>query len=389
MTASRHRQTSRQRDRIFVLTMIANPEASSSALIGEGSSKLDASGLPGAGDPSSLPKETNGDRNGVGAGSGGEPALMADKKRIKIGLIGCGFYAQNHLHAWTDLAAEGADLVAVCDTDPEKAKAAAERFGAKPFTDAGQMFDTVPIDLVDITTQMASHRALAALAAEKGVAAVVQKPFAPSWEESIAIVETARAHNTWLAVHENFRFATTMRRVKAVIDSGAIGTPNWARHAFRTGYNVYRGQPYLAREKRLVILDVGIHVLDLARFFLGEVDRLSAETQRRNPAVDGEDTATILMRHAEPGSIAGNILRQRGVDHRLARRDDAGDDARHLFRGKDRQSAFALDKPSLAQIAGSRPACEPAHAGRVPRGPPGGHLRRGQSQNLCAGRGGI
>jgi predicted dehydrogenase len=223
---------------------------------------------------------------------------MSDKKRIKIGLIGCGFYAQNHLHAWTDLAAEGADLVAVCDTDPEKAKAAAERFGAKAFTDASAMFDAVPIDLVDITTQMASHQALAALAAERGIGMVVQKPFAPSWEACIAIVENARAHKAWLAVHENFRFATTMRRVKAVIDSGAIGTPNWARLSFRTGYNVYRGQSYLAREKRLVILDVGIHVLDLARFFLGEVDHLSAETQRRNPAVDGEDTATILMRHA-------------------------------------------------------------------------------------------
>ena len=42
-------------------------------------------------------------------------------RRARIGLIGCGFYAQNHLHAWQDLAGHGADLVAVCDLDEAKA----------------------------------------------------------------------------------------------------------------------------------------------------------------------------------------------------------------------------------------------------------------------------
>ena len=228
---------------------------------------------------------------------------MARDKRTKIGLIGCGFYAQNHLHAWTDLKAEGADLVAVCDLDPNKAAAAALKFDAKAYTDARAMFAAEALDLVDITTQMGSHKTLAALAAEHKVAAIVQKPFAPSWEDCIEIVETARRHNTWLAVHENFRFGTAMRRVRAVIDSGAIGTPNWARLGFRTGYDVFKGQPYLAEEKRLVILDVGIHVLDLARFFLGEVDNLSCETQKRIPTIAGEDTATILMRH-ESGAVS-------------------------------------------------------------------------------------
>ena len=42
----------------------------------------------------------------------------------RIGLIGCGFYAQNHLNAWADLKEKGAELVAVCDIDSEKAEAA-------------------------------------------------------------------------------------------------------------------------------------------------------------------------------------------------------------------------------------------------------------------------
>jgi len=223
---------------------------------------------------------------------------MHNQKKIRIGLIGCGFYAQNHLHAWADLRSEGAELVAVCDMDGNKAEIAAKKFGATAYSNAQTMFDHEKIDLVDITTQMGSHKVLAGMAAERGIGAIVQKPFAPSWAECIEMVETAERHKTWLAVHENFRFATTMRRVRVVIDSGAIGTPNWARISFRTGFDVYKGQPYLAEEKRLVILDVGIHVLDLARYFLGEVEHLTCETQRRNPNIKGEDTATILLRHS-------------------------------------------------------------------------------------------
>ncbi|WP_373504776.1 Gfo/Idh/MocA family protein [Aestuariivirga sp.] len=222
---------------------------------------------------------------------------MAQRDRVSVGMVGCGFYAQNHLHAWAALKPEGGILSAVCDRDAARAEAAGKTFGVPWFTDMAQMLDTVKIDLVDIATRMDTHRELAAIAAARGIGAIVQKPFAPVWEECIAIVETARANNAWLAVHENFRFETSMMRVKAVLDAGSIGTPNWARITFRTGYDIYRGQPYLAKEERMVILDVGIHVLDLARFFLGEVDRLSCETQKRNPAITGEDTATMMLRH--------------------------------------------------------------------------------------------
>jgi D-apiose dehydrogenase len=222
---------------------------------------------------------------------------MTDSKQTRVAMVGCGFYAQNHLHAWKHLTPKGADLVAVCDLDPAKAEAAGKNFGAPWFTDVNKMFDTVAIDLVDIATRMDSHRVLAAKAADRKIAAIVQKPFAPRWDDCVAITAHAQSKGAWLAVHENFRFTTAMRRVKAVIASGAIGAPNWARISFRTGFDVYRGQPYLAHEERLLLLDVGVHVLDLARWLMGEVEHLSCETQRRNPKIKAEDTASMLLRH--------------------------------------------------------------------------------------------
>ena len=215
---------------------------------------------------------------------------------VRVAVVGCGYWARHHCAAWGALGPDAA-LVAVCDTDAGKAARAARAAGAQAFTDAATMLDAARPDLVDIVTRMDTHRALAALCAARGIAAVVQKPLAPDWDAAKAIVAEAARAGTFLAVHENFRFQPAMQRIAQVLRSGEIGAPSWARIAFRTGADVYADQPYFRTEARLVILDLGIHLLDLARVFLGEVAHLSCETQRRNPDVHAEDTATMLLRH--------------------------------------------------------------------------------------------
>lgn len=219
-------------------------------------------------------------------------------------LIGCGFFAQNHLNAWSDMRAEGVELVAVCDIDPAKAKAAAENFAIPNFyTDPAELFAKEKIDFVDIVTRMETHRDLVRMASERGIRVIVQKPLAPEWDECVDIVRIAKKAGVPLAVHENFRFQVPMRAVKQALDSGVIGAPSWARFSFRFGFDIYKTQPYFHEVERLVILDSGIHILDLARFFLGEVKHLSCETQRRNAKNIGEDTATKLLRH-QSGAVS-------------------------------------------------------------------------------------
>lgn len=218
--------------------------------------------------------------------------------RIALGVIGCGFFAQNHLHAWTDLRAEGIDIVAVCDIDPAKAKAAAETFGVpRWFTDAEAMFRDESLGVVDIATRMDTHRSLVELALRHRVPTIVQKPFGLTLADCQVMVQAADDAGVFLAVHENFRFQRPMRKVKEILRSGVTGEPTWARISFRTGYDIYAGQPYLRDEQRFVIIDLGAHVLDLARAFMGEVEHISAETQKRRADVRGEDTATMLVKH--------------------------------------------------------------------------------------------
>ena len=213
-------------------------------------------------------------------------------------LIGCGFFAQNHLNAWRDMRDEDVVIVAVCDIDAVKAKAAAETFGIpRHYTDPGELLAKEELDFVDIATRMETHEALVLQAIGRGIRTIVQKPFAPDWDACVAMVRAAAEAGVPLAVHENFRYQTPLLRLRETLDTGVIGQATWGRFAFRTGFDVYRTQPYFHNETRFAILDTGVHVLDLARFFLGEVAHVSCETQRRNPKNRGEDTATMLLRH--------------------------------------------------------------------------------------------
>jgi D-apiose dehydrogenase len=205
---------------------------------------------------------------------------------LRVGVIGCGFFAENHLAAWSSM--DDVVLAAVCDLDAGKARSAAERHGAiATYSDAAEMLEREKLDFVDIATTMESHAKLVGMAAARKLPTIVQKPLAPTWEDCVAIVEGCKVARVPFMVHENTRFLTPIRKAREVIDSGAIGRPTWARVSFRTGHNIYGKQPYLARVDHFVILDLGVHMLDVARFLMGEATRLYCQTQsvnRESPA---------------------------------------------------------------------------------------------------------
>jgi predicted dehydrogenase len=219
-------------------------------------------------------------------------------EKIGVAVVGCGFFAQNHLNAWRDLAEDGVELIAVCDIDAEKAKAAAKNFNVpRWYTDLDELLAKEKPGLIDIVTRVETHKEQVLKTVAKGIPTVVQKPFGFDLRDCRAMTLAAKKAGVFLAVHENFRFQAPLRRITELLRQGVIGTPSWGRVSFRTDYDIYTGQPYLLNETRFVINDLGVHVCDLARAFLGEVEHVSCETQRRNPKAKGEDTATMMMKH--------------------------------------------------------------------------------------------
>ncbi len=213
---------------------------------------------------------------------------------LRLGVIGCGWFARNHLHAWREIA--DVELAAVCDRDPARAEEAARAFGAaRWYGEAEEMLAAEGLDFVDIVTNPPSHRPLVELAARRGVGVICQTPMAWSRDDGRAMVEACRQAGVPFMVHENFRWQAPMRQVRRLLDAGSIGRPFFGRISWRTAYSPYEDQPWLRETERFIVLELGVHLLDLARFFLGEPRSLFCQTRRVNPAIRGEDVATMLL----------------------------------------------------------------------------------------------
>jgi predicted dehydrogenase len=211
-------------------------------------------------------------------------------------MVGCGFFAQNQMHGWAGM--DGVEIVAVCDLDEEKARKTAAAFGvARSFTDVGEMLETGSFDFVDIATTGDSHREIVELACDRAGLVICQKPIAETMDDARALVTACETANTPLVIHENFRWQRPFLMMKKMVDEGRIGTPHFSRFSFRHGYDNYVNQPYLATIERFTTIDLGLHLFDLARHFLGEVARISCTNQRINPIVRGEDVFTALLAH--------------------------------------------------------------------------------------------
>ena len=85
-------------------------------------------------------------------------------------------------------------------------------------------------------------------------------------------------------VHENFRWQSPIQAVQGrARPRRRSARRSGAASRFRSGYDVFSGQPYLATGKRFIIEDLGIHILDIARFLLGDVDDAHRAHAARQP----------------------------------------------------------------------------------------------------------
>ncbi len=213
---------------------------------------------------------------------------------MRIGVIGCGFWAGYQVAAWRE--ADPRLEFAFCDRTAEAAQSLAERFGPAPwYADAEVMLNEEALDAVDIISSPDTHAALTALAAQRALPVICQKPLAPDFASAQRMVRTCEAAKVPLYVHENFRWQQPIRHLKKLLDNDTIGTPFRARIYFNSAFPVFKNQPFLAQLERMMLADVGVHLLDVGRFLFGEVTRLYCQTQRVNSDIKGEDVATLLL----------------------------------------------------------------------------------------------
>jgi len=223
-------------------------------------------------------------------------------------IVGAGFFAAFQAEAWRRIP--GVRIVAVADIDRARAQAFADQWEIPTaYGDAGDMLAGERPDFVDIVTRPESHLALATLAAEHGAHVICQKPLAPSWDLSVAVVSVCAARGVRCLVHENWRFQPWYRACRRLIDENMLGRIFYLGFCMRTGDGrgpaPYAAQPYFREMQRFLVYETGVHFLDTARYLAGNIDSVYCRTRRLNSGIRGEDFAIIQVAFA--GGVEGLI----------------------------------------------------------------------------------
>jgi len=191
------------------------------------------------------------------------------EKSFGIGIVGCGLIGNKRAKALGSLG----KLIACADINIEKADKLANLYGAKAFNNWTSLLEVSDIDIVIISTLHDSLAEITLAAVQSGKHVLVEKPAARSLAELENIIPIVKTHNVQVRVGFNHRYHRALLKAKEIVDSGALGDLMFIRarygHGGRVGYDQeWRANPELSGGGELI--DQGPHLIDLARWFLGE-----------------------------------------------------------------------------------------------------------------------
>lgn len=187
-------------------------------------------------------------------------------------------------------------LTHACDTNPERLTLIAESAKLKQdalFTDDRALFRSVRPDLVAIATWTDSHTSIGERAAEAGTKLIVsEKPLGASLATAKRMIDACRANGTVLITNHERRYDPRYRAAKKILDSGKIGELRSVRAFLPTGG--FRGESDVSLGGGPLLHD-GTHLVDMIRFFAGEIASVRGITRRYGRKKGFEDHAAALL----------------------------------------------------------------------------------------------
>jgi len=221
---------------------------------------------------------------------------------LNIGIVGCGLIGRKRAAALA-----GGRLALCCDVDAVRAQALAEAHaGAAAVTDWHSVVNSPDIDIVVVATTHDMLAPIAAEAARAGKHVLIEKPGARRAGELDTVAEEACATGVLVRIGFNHRYHPALQKARALYDSDAIGPLLYVRgrygHGGRPGYELeWRADPERAGGGEL--LDQGVHLIDLAHWFLGDLMCVAGRTPTYFWKMPVEDNAFLLLETAA-GQVA-------------------------------------------------------------------------------------
>lgn len=227
-----------------------------------------------------------------------------EARPIRVGLIGAG--GMGKLRARAIARVPSLRLTAVADARPGAAEAIVGG-GVAAETDAATLAANPEIDAIVLSTPPVSHEALAMACLRAGKHVLCEKPLATTAEACARMVEAADGAGVSLATGFNLRHTRAARLARKLLDEGAIGALDHVR-AFHGHGGGKEFDPAWVTDSRVTgggtLMDNGIHLIDLTRWFLGDVVEAKGFASGHTWRKEGcEDNGFLLLRSSR-GHVA-------------------------------------------------------------------------------------
>lgn len=214
-------------------------------------------------------------------------------KVLRVGVVGCGRCAQDHLQAYQK--EESANLVAVADTAEGLARSVAEQFGCTPYTDYRQMIEREQLDAISICTPPVTHADIM-LHALPEVHVLCEKPLTIDLDDAKRVLAAVDRSGHLLMMASKFRFVEDVVKAKGIIESGILGKLVLFENVFCSRVDM-RGRWNSRKEIAGggVLFDNGTHSVDIARFLTGPIASVQAQHGIQIQDFDVEDTCRMYF----------------------------------------------------------------------------------------------
>jgi predicted dehydrogenase len=214
-----------------------------------------------------------------------------------VAIVGCGLIGQKRSRALA-----GARLIACADAVAARAQELATASGATSHADWKEVVHRDDVQIVVVATTNDALATVALEAIEAGKHVLIEKPAGRSVAEVDALIEAAARRRVQVRVGFNHRYHPALLKAREIVDCGALGDLMFLRgrygHGGRVGYDrEWRADPALSGGGELI--DQGVHLIDLARWFLGDLPKVDGFAATYFWQMPVDDNAFLLLRTSE------------------------------------------------------------------------------------------
>ncbi len=234
--------------------------------------------------------------------------------KLKFALIGAGGIAQTYAQAFQQ--SDCCKLVAVADINQDSAKAFAEPFGAKAFSNYKSLAENTEIDAVIIATPPNTHPEIAMYFMGKGVNVLCEKPLCLSISEAKAMIGTAEATNVVFTMATKFRYCEDVVKAKAILASGVLGEVVQFENSFTAKVDMsHRWNSRKEISGGGVLIDNGTHSVDIIRYFLGAITEVLAVETSGTQNLSVDENVKLLAKTT--GGVVASVDLTWGINKEL------------------------------------------------------------------------